>query len=52
MTGEAKIASERGVEALAGVLRSQRRACEGVAQRPERRAAGAIMAVALASRFW
>ena len=50
--GEIKLASERGVEPFAGVLRSQRRACEAVAERHGRRAAGAIMAVALASRFW
>ncbi|WP_419630706.1 hypothetical protein, partial [Thiolapillus sp.] len=34
------------------MLRSQRRVYEGVAKRHGRRTAGAIMAVALASRFW
>jgi len=39
--GEAKLASERGVQPFAGVLRSQRRACDGVAKGHGRRAAGA-----------
>ncbi|WP_419653704.1 hypothetical protein [Thiolapillus sp.] len=34
------------------MLRSQRRVYEGVAKRHGRRTAGAIMVVALASRFW
>ena len=40
------------VEPFVGVLRSLRRACDGVAKRHGRRAAGAKKAVALASRFW
>jgi hypothetical protein len=43
--GETKIASERGVQPFAEVLRSQHRACDGVAKRHGRRAAGAIKAV-------
>ncbi|WP_419640328.1 hypothetical protein [Thiolapillus sp.] len=40
------------VQSFEGVLRSQRRVYEGVAKRHGRRTAGAIMVVALASRFW
>jgi len=50
--GEAKRASERGVQPFVGVLRSQHRACEGVAKRHGRRAAGAIIGCRRSSAFW
>ena len=50
--GEAKRASERGVEPFAGVLRSQQRACDVVAKRHARRAAGALTGCRRSSAFW